>query len=100
MKVAGFEWDAGNWPKCAKHGVTKDEIEEVLTTVRYVVDDPTPGEKRLRTFGKASTGRYVFVVFTHRERPAGVLIRPISARYMHRREVAAYEEAMAKLEQR
>ena len=25
-----FEWDEGNWPKCGKHGVSKDEIEDIF----------------------------------------------------------------------
>jgi uncharacterized DUF497 family protein len=23
MKLVGFDWDAGNWPKCGKHGVSR-----------------------------------------------------------------------------
>ena len=23
MKLSGFDWDAGNWPKCGKHGVSR-----------------------------------------------------------------------------
>lgn len=30
LSVAGFDWDSGNWPKCGKHGVTKEEIKEVF----------------------------------------------------------------------
>ncbi len=30
FKIDGFDWDAGNWPKCAKHGLSKQEIEEVF----------------------------------------------------------------------
>ncbi len=30
MRVQGFDWDDGNWPKCAKHGVTKNEIESLF----------------------------------------------------------------------
>ena len=33
MKIRGIEWDHGNWPKCGKHGATKDEIEHVLERV-------------------------------------------------------------------
>ena len=36
--------------------------------------------------------RNAFVVFTQRDRGNGVLIRPISARYMHKREVESYEK--------
>jgi uncharacterized DUF497 family protein len=31
-------------------------------------------------------------VFTERDRGDGVLIRPISARYMHKKEVESYEK--------
>jgi len=30
MKISGFEWDDGNWPKCGKHGVSRAEIEQAL----------------------------------------------------------------------
>jgi uncharacterized DUF497 family protein len=33
--VTGFQWDDGNWPKCAKHGVSKAEIEEVPRSKRF-----------------------------------------------------------------
>lgn len=96
--VAGFDWDAGNWPKCGKHGVSKSEIEEVIARAKFVVDDPSPHEKRLRTVGKVDSGRYVFVVFTFRDKSEGRLVRPISARYMHRKEVENYEKGLASLE--
>lgn len=98
MLIAGFDWDAGNWPKCGKHGVAKGEIEHVIAHARFAVDDPSPTEKRLRTAGRAPSGRYVFVAFTFRERGGKTLIRPISARYMHRREIESYEKEMAKIE--
>ena len=100
MKVSGFDWDDGNWPKCGKHGVSRSEIESVIRETRFVVDDPNPGEKRLRTAGRVAGGRYVFVVFTLRPVEKETLIRPISARYMHVREIEFYEEEMARLEKR
>ena len=42
MKVAGFDWDEGNWPKCGKHGVSRAEIEEVLSGTPAVMPDPFP----------------------------------------------------------
>jgi uncharacterized DUF497 family protein len=96
--VAGFDWDDGNWPECGKHGVEKHEIEDVITQARFVVDDPSPTEKRLRTAGKAQTGRFVFVAFTFRKKAGKTLIRPISARYMHAREIRTYEKEVAQIE--
>ena len=94
--VSEFDWDAGNREKCRKHGVSLGEIEEVLRSIRFVIDDPSTAEKRYRTVGRTSAGRHVFAVFTLR----GAKLRPISARYMHEKEVRAYEEGMAGLEDR
>ena len=63
MKIAGFDWDDGNWPKCGKHGVSQKEIEEVFIGTPAVLADPFPDETRQRAIGKSATGRYVFVVF-------------------------------------
>jgi hypothetical protein len=49
-------------------------------------------EERLRAIGKTRSSRSVFLVFTLRERDGRTYIRPISARYMHRREVESYEK--------
>jgi uncharacterized DUF497 family protein len=98
LKAEGFDWDTGNWPKCGKHGVSKAEIEHVIMHARFVVDDPNPAEKRLRTAGRAPTGRFVFVAFTFREKAKATFIRPISARYMHKKEIASFEKEMARIE--
>ena len=91
MKVAGFEWDSGNWPKCGKHGVSQEEIEQVLLGEPAVMADPNPDEPRLRAIGKTAAGRYVFLVFMYREIDSQTKLRPISARYMHQKEVDHYE---------
>ncbi len=70
----------------------------MIIHARFVVDDPSPAEKRLRTAGKAPSGRHVFVAFTFREKEGKTYIRPISARYMHRKEIESYEKEMAKIE--
>lgn len=95
-KIDGFDWDEGNWPKCAKHGLSQAEIEHVIANARFVVDDPSTGERRLRTAGKAPTGRFVFVAFTYRQKAGKTLLRPISARYMHDKEIRSYETQMAR----
>lgn len=91
MEIAGFEWDSGNWPKCGKHGVSRAEIEQVLLGEPTVMADPFQGEPRLRAIGKTEIGRYVFLVFMLREINAQTWLRPISARYMHQKEVEHYE---------
>ena len=92
MKIQGVEWDDGNWPKCGKHGVSQSEIEHILEYATIRVRDPNPDEERFRTAGQTLAGRHVFVVYTYREYDAGVFIRPISARYMHEKEVKNYEQ--------
>lgn len=91
MKIAGFDWDHGNWPKCGKHGVSRAEIEGVFTGAPAVLADPFPEEARMRAIGKSAAGRYVFVVFMLREIDGQTKLRPISARYMHEKEIAHYE---------
>lgn len=97
-QVAGFDWDEGNWPKCARHGVSKAEIEEVFFRPVLVLPDHSHSvaEPRKRAIGTTAAGRYVFVVFTLR----GRRIRPISARYMHEKEIKGYEEDNPDLSQR
>ena len=53
-------------------------------------------ETRFIGIGKANNGRHVFVAFTLREGDDGVLIRPISARDMHKKEIEHYEKEAAK----
>jgi len=93
MAISGFDWDEGNWPKCAKHGVSKAEIEFVLAHEPMVLPDRTgQAEPRLNAIGRNGVGRYLFIVFMVRRVKGQDFIRPISARYMHRQEVEAYEQ--------
>ena len=91
MKTAGFDWDDGNWPKCGKHGLSRAEIEEVLLNTPAVMPDPHPEEPRMRAIGKTSAGRYVFLVFMIRQFNDQFFLRPISARFMHQKEIDHYE---------
>lgn len=94
MRIDGFNWDEGNWPKCASHGVSKEEIESVFEGGRISVFPAKAGpssETRSAAIGPTGEGRYVFVVFTIREHEELRLIRPISARFMHEKEIRHYE---------
>jgi len=90
MKFSGFNWDDGNWPKCGKHGVSREEIEQLFLGGRARVapdlKHTSPGESRHIAVGHVG-GRAVFVAFAFRDG----LIRPISARYMHTKEARRYE---------
>ena len=94
--VRGFDWDHGNRDKCLKHGMSIEDIEAVFAgPVVILPDKENPaGERRLRAIGTTAAGRRAFIVFTWRaERGDGALLRPISARFMHRKEVESYEKA-------
>ena len=91
MKITGFDWDEGNWPKYGKHGVSREDIEQVLLGTPSVMPDPHTDEARLRAIGKSRGGRFVFLVFMPREIDGQSLLRPISARYMHQKEIDHYE---------
>jgi uncharacterized DUF497 family protein len=99
MDFAGFDWDAGNRAKCAKHGVSIETIEGLFTRPLAILPDAVHSvvERRFKAFGKAPDGRSVFVVFTIRR---GNLIRPISARTMHAREIRTYEKENPDLQKR
>lgn len=92
MKIAGIDWDGGNWPKCGKHGVGRDEIDYALRHMTFRIPDPNPSEQRYRTASRTASGRPIFVVYTHRRRGNETWLRPISARYMQGKEVMEYEQ--------
>jgi uncharacterized protein len=102
VSIAGFDWDVGNRKKCEKHGVSTATIESVFDGEVAVHPDPAHSqrEERLKAIGQAKNGRTVLVVFTLRERGGGTFIRPISARYMHRKEVEYYEKETTEAEKR
>lgn len=87
-----FDWDSGNWPKCGKHGLGQSEIEEVFRNDPTIFSDPdhSKDEQRLKAIGQSEKGRFVFVVFTMRKIGDVSCIRPVSARYMHQKEIDRY----------
>jgi uncharacterized DUF497 family protein len=92
--IVGFDWDAANRGKCQKHGVSLDEIEALLGATPRVAGS-RPGsltEDRFIAVGRNADGRPLFVAFTIRMKGGRPLIRPIGARYMHRKEIEAYEK--------
>ena len=71
-----------------------EEIESLFIRPHAIRVDTahSQSEERIRAIGKTAAGRYVFLVFTIRERDGGRYIRPISARYMHKKEIEYYEK--------
>lgn len=97
-QVHGFDWDEGNRDKCQQHGVSIEEIEALFSRVIHVFPDVRHSEKETRylAIGTTASGRHVFLAFTLRYHGSGRLIRAISARYMHDKEVKHYEAQIAK----
>ena len=92
--VTGFEWDAGNARKNEKHGVTAAEAEQVFfNQPLLLLDDPkhSQQEPRFHALGQTHSGLLLHVTFTLRGGSSS--IRVISARDMHRKEKAIYEQA-------
>ena len=88
----GFDWDAGNRGKNAKHRVSDDECEEVFFNLPLLLSpDATHSvqETRYHALGQTHAGRWLFLAFTMR----GTQIRVVSAREMTRKERRAYDEA-------
>jgi uncharacterized protein len=98
FEVSGFDWDDGNRAKCQKHGVPIAQIETLFAQRPRIAPDPRHSavEDRLIAVGRTSAGRPLFVAFTIRTKDNRRLIRPVTARYMHAREIVAYEKAVPK----
>ncbi len=91
--ILEFEWDKGNIDKNYKrHGVTQKEAEGVFVSEQAYIEPDikhSQKEKRYIILGNTIEGNKLFVIFTIR----GNKIRIISARKMHRKEIAKYEKA-------
>jgi uncharacterized DUF497 family protein len=93
QSVQGFDWDEGNREKCERHGLTIAEIEAVFADRPQIIPDLKHSivETRAVAFGTVN-GRPAFVGFTVRERDGLMLVRPVTARYMHAKEARRYEQ--------
>ena len=103
VPFSGFAWDRANHSKCQEHGVSVAEVEHVLAhAATLIVPDlkNSRAEPRFLAIGRTEEGRYALVVFTPRQTGGGILMRPISARYMHRKEIKKYEQEIARVQNR
>jgi hypothetical protein len=75
--------------------VSQEEIEALFVSESLAVH-PALGhgadEERFLAIGVGLQERWLFVVFMLRKVAGRILIRPISARYMHAKEVEHYEQ--------
>lgn len=94
-QVTGFDWDEGNSRKSVeKHGVSQSEAEAIFfNDPLLVLEDAkhSQTEARYHALGETDDARLLHITFTLRQ--GGTLIRVISARDMHRKERAIYEQA-------
>ena len=93
-QTIGFEWDAGNERKNEKHGVTMMETEQVFFNAPLLLLEDaahSQNELRIHALGLCDAARALHITFTLRQ--SGQLIRVISARDMHRKERAIYDQA-------
>ena len=92
--ITGFDWDSGNERKNEKHGVSMAQAEQVFFNAPLLLlgdAKHSQQEVRYHALGRSDEGRLLHLTFTLRG--AGSLIRVISARDMHRKERAFYEQA-------
>ena len=95
LSFEGFDWDEGNAAKCRAHGVSIEEIENALVgKALAIMPDAkhSKAEGRYYGVGRTANGRDLFVVLTFRIVAGRKLLRPITARYMHRKEAERYEQ--------
>lgn len=93
-KITGFDWDEGNTRKNDKHRVSMAEAEQVFFNAPLLLlEDATHSkdEQRFHALGITDEERGLHITFTLRQ--TGKLVRVISARDMHRKERAIYEQA-------
>lgn len=93
-QITGFNRDDGNARKNEKHGVSMAEAEQVFFNAPLLLLEDSAHsqqEPRVHALGKTDEGRMLHIAFTLRQ--TGLLIRVISARDMHRKERAVYEQA-------
>ena len=92
--ITGFDWDAGNARKSVeKHHVSQFEAEQIFFNQPLLVvadDKHSQEETRYHASGITDDSRFLYVSFTLRIE--NTLIRVISARDMHRKERAIYEQ--------
>ena len=99
MKFEGFNWDEGNINKCQKHGLIKENIEQFfLQDGVFTAPDikHSTEEERFLAIGQGPKNKLIIVAFTFRNIENKKFIRPISARFMNKKEVQRYEKEFKK----
>lgn len=92
-RVDGFDWDSANREKCVRHGVSLAEVEAAFLGAIQIAPDlkHSDNEARYIAIGFDGQARPIFIAFTLRTISGVRRIRPISARYMHAKEIDRYD---------
>ena len=101
LKHDGIDWDEGNSAKIEAR-VSLEVIEAFFKQELLIKEDlrHSLSEERYLAIGYAKNPRRcLFVAYTVRSKGAETLIRPISARYTHKKEEDAYEAEVKKLKE-
>ena len=68
-KLPAFDWDDANSAHIARHGVTRDEAEQVVLGASLPLStEERSGEERHTELGETIEGRLLLVVWTWRRR--------------------------------
>lgn len=97
----GLDWDDGNTAKIEAR-VPLEALEEFFKQELLIKEDlrHSFSEERFLAMGHTKNPkRCLFVVFAVRLKGNEKLIRPISARYTHKKEEEAYEREIKKLKE-
>lgn len=97
----GFDWDEGNTSKVEAR-VAIEIVENFFMQEILVKEDSrhSLSEERFLAIGYTKEKRCFFVAYTIRTKGSEKLIRPISARYTHKKEEEAYEAEIKKLQKK
>ncbi len=77
-----FEWDEDNVKHIARHGITPEEVEQVVRGNPLLVEAQyRSGEQRTLCAGRTAEGKHVAVVYTMR----GERVRVVTAFVANRR---------------
>lgn len=97
----GLDWDEGNSVKIETR-ISLEIIEDFFKQELLIKEDlrHSFSEERFLAMGYTkSPKRCLFVAYTIRTKGAEKLIRPISARFTHKKEEEAYEREIKKLQE-
>ncbi len=86
MKIRNLLWDEWNEDHTAKHGINREEIEEVCFSRNIAIKS---GKTKMAVWGQTGDGRYVLVILGIREFDD---YYPISARDMDEKEKMSYRK--------